>query len=192
MDDQFYDIPFYNMYIIAFFISLICGMVGFVKLLRQHRYSDAWFVAALYVLPPTVFFYSVPWLSTELGKLTFLFDVPQDHIRCSVILLLSPVAALWAGWLFFGGFIVIEGDVNTRDYFRQHLAKGSLRNKAVGVLLMISGVTIYTVTIVLTEPSVIRIVPFWVSILLYFRGVLSLIFPEDRMHLFRLFRRQRK
>ena len=167
----------------ALIISVVCGIIGSIGLLRDRRFTDAAFVWLMYLGPPIIVFGTVGPLTRFLQQSLMLTNTDQTTIGFSVVLLFAPILFLWIGWLFVGGYVVLNGDIDVSRIIKSHLTRDSLKYKAIGLAMMLVAVVIYVGTVALTNPSAIRILPFIVSLLLYFRGAFPFVFPEfDPIH----------
>ena len=101
---------FYSYSGIILLISIACGALGTLGLMfRRGRFADGTFCLAMYVGLPLVFFIGIGALDQALALLSPLKQIPSEHRRCSAIFLLSPLLAIWVGWLVFGGFSAVAG-----------------------------------------------------------------------------------
>ncbi len=165
---------------IVLLLSIVLGCIGTFSMFRKRRFADGTFSLSMYIAPPLILFALAPSIEGLLRLFAPFRTLQESQLKAANVFLFSPLIAFWALWLVFGGFEVFGGNINVRDFVRQHLTRVGLKNKIVGAALMFFGVIVFVITMALIGPSLLRLPTFAIAMLAYFRGAIYIIFPEKQ------------
>ena len=169
----------YNHGIIVLVVSVLFGLLSSIRYIKEKRHIELFIVLAAYLLPPYIFYSSRKPIALFLSSILTGTGIAQSIIDFGAILILLPIMVFWIFWLLFGGYALIEDELDMAGFIIAHFKRKHLMSKIAGITLMIIGLFLLFFPIAQIGPN-IWLIPFVLfAVLSYFKGAIYITFPKD-------------
>ena len=96
-------------------ISIACGILSAFRYIRDKRFLESIIIFLSYFLPPIIYNSAKEPLSSLLKDTFYGTALLEGIADVGSMVLLSPIIIFWVFWLAFGGYALIEDNIDFID-----------------------------------------------------------------------------
>lgn len=160
-------------------ITIVCGVLIFLRYLKKRRFREAIVIIVAYFLPLTIIVKVKHPLASLLKQLLRQNVAEVELVDLLTIIILSPLLFFLIFCLSFGGYDLFFDDIDLAQYLKNHFRKRYIKSKVVGFSLMTLGLILLLLPMTFFNPGIWQLPFITVSLSAYFIGSICVLLPRN-------------